>query len=416
MKFIALTIIPIAAVLFFWQRSCLTDLREDLAEEQTRADLRGDSSSSTEATPNRRLSKPSPSIIRGTKDPIANQHPPLQTLLALAPKEATPPFGVEFIRALPSLLDAFGDSTSAELFALLQEIDMSGDSSPQSEFLSRALLLLVSQVEPERTLTWLEEHPNVQERFPELLPTTFASLARHNPERAHQLLSEGEDWSARKRSQAEAALLLAWAQSDFPKALDFLRTRSWKGDNANLLRILSSLTRDANLRPQVIKALASEENKELHSHLSIKLASSTYFESGLEGVENFVADITFPSATSRDEVIRKVASWALLDQPEEATEWLIDNVSARSRANLLGSQIRVWANEDFAGAGEWLKTQQPSNENSKAYSEYAMALRTIDPAAAVQWADRIANPRLKKATRRFLIDDWRRRDPEGAPK
>lgn len=408
MKLLALIILLITAVLLGWQRHHLVSLQNELVVEREATEK----TETTHPGAESRRGSTASNRTSGSHNAPSQQQPALEHLLALAPQEDTSPYDPEFVRALPALLKALSDTTPDELFELLEEIGPDAMESSRPQFLARVLLLLVSQAEPERTLAWLKGHPEIQSRFSGLLSTAFASLARSDPKRAHKLLTEQENLPP----TAEAALLLAWARSDFQQALEFLRQRSWEGDNKSILRTLQTLARDPSLRPLLIEALKTEDHPDLRRHFTRDLAASTYFADGLSGVDELLSDLNLRSSPARDDVIRKVASWALLDRPKEATEWLLEGATSKNRAKFLASQVRVWADQDYAAAGEWLKTQEPSQENSQAYSAYAMALLTIDPATAVQWADRIANKRLKEATRRLLLDEWRRQDPIGAPK
>jgi len=82
--------------------------------------------------------------------------------------------------------------------------------------------------------------------------------------------------------------------------------------------------------------------------------------------------------------------------------------------HMLGPCVAAWAYIDPQAAGEWLELQEGTEHFNHAIAAYVSGILTADPEAAVLWADRISDPRMRLGgvVKSFAL--WQLHDPHAA--
>ncbi len=81
---------------------------------------------------------------------------------------------------------------------------------------------------------------------------------------------------------------------------------------------------------------------------------------------------------------------------------------------ILRPSVAAWAYIDPASAGDWLLLQEGGEHFTSAIVGYIRGIRANDPEAAVRWADRIPDPRMRLGNLVDGFPEWRLRDSEAA--
>jgi hypothetical protein len=76
--------------------------------------------------------------------------------------------------------------------------------------------------------------------------------------------------------------------------------------------------------------------------------------------------------------------------------------------------MRLWVQEDMAAAGDWLNAQPDSPAKTAAATAYALEAVKEDPAAALGWADTLADPAARARTQRRVFTAWYDAHPDAA--
>ncbi len=75
---------------------------------------------------------------------------------------------------------------------------------------------------------------------------------------------------------------------------------------------------------------------------------------------------------------------------------------------------RNWAAVDASQAAGWIDTLPPGGLKDRALSSFVGGISESDPAAGVQWAQRISDPKLRDEALAQSVRSWMQTDPLGA--
>lgn len=337
-------------------------------------------------------------------------------LLAIMPDESQNSDPAGLIRLLPDILALLEDLSVDELFVLLEELhelskDKSEAKSGRAESIVGVLFLLLSDVEPERILTFLEGEDQDSRVLHEIQSSALFSLARQDPAKAEAYL-KASDWRGRLRQQGEFAVFGGLVQVDFEQALRYLEETNL--NSGQEISVLANAGRDPAVRSQMRAAVVEMKNSPMKKRLSTALMAAEFTAGGFEGVSQLLSGMTFATPEERDEAISGAANMGLVFKPQETIEWLKKEASSARIAECLSNSIMGWARQDYEAAGEWLKTQNPSSDTDHAISAYASTVVQIAPEAAMVWAEEIQDPKMQENTQKRTLREWHEMDPAAA--
>ena len=410
--FISLAVV-ICVLLLVWQGKKVSDLKAEVVREreavvaireaETKSGHQGESGSDPE---------------KGS-DPVAEAQQVSPTtvseLLAILPDESSDKGTAGFVRLLPEILALLEDFSVDELFELLEELSEVSEDASNAETnagaLAGVLVLILSDVEPLRTLTFLEEAkkgPGVQA---EMESSALVSLAQQDPKKAEAFLKSA-DWRGLQKQQGELAVFGGWVQVDFKEALRYLKESNLEASTG--ISVLANAGRDPRVRIQMKKAIEEMEDLPMKRKFSTALLGAEYTDEGYEGVSQLLSQMTFATPEERDQALSGAGNMGLFEKPKETIEWLKEEASPARRGEFLTNSVMSWARQDYQAAGEWLMSQEPSSDTDQMISGYAATVVQIDPAAAMTWSGEIQDEKVQERTRKSSLREWYRADPTAA--
>ncbi len=251
--------------------------------------------------------------------------------------------------------------------------------------------------------------------------------------------------SARRDSQAGTSAVSGWANRDPEGAREYVAgvedegAREWM--HFSVMREM--------LQSDLDGAIAySEKNKSGRARglQTDQLASVIFEERGLSGMTEWINGIDHASEDMLS--YKSYAARVVLDRmagadPEAALQFITDNVaqpfitsqgleraarraagpineeldwltqlpaelSGKKRA--IGERFEDYIREDFVAAGQWLASRPLGPSYDKAIKEYAVSVARDDREAALAWAERITDDKIKEGLMRRLTGDQARRD------
>ena len=250
--------------------------------------------------------------------------------------------------------------------------------------------------------------------------------------------------SSRRDSRAGTSAVSGWANRDPEGAREYVAgvedegAREWM--HFSVMREM--------LQSDLDGAIAySEKNKSGRARglQTDQLASVIFEERGLSGMTEWINGIDHASEDMLS--YKGYAAGVVLDRmagadPEAALQFITDNVAqpfitadgleraARRAAgpineeldwltqlpaelsgqrHAIGERFEDYIREDFAAAGQWLASRELSPAYDEAIQDYAFSASRDNREAALAWAERITDAKMKEDTMRRLTGDQARR-------
>ncbi len=114
-----------------------------------------------------------------------------------------------------------------------------------------------------------------------------------------------------------------------------------------------------------------------------------------------------------ERAVREVAEELGREDPGEAVRWLGELPEA-SQNSAIGQSMERWAKKDPVAAGEYLTDMPQSATRDNAVSSYAREVDGSDPQIAAEWAGSIQNEEMRTDTLNAVARSWVRSEPEEA--
>jgi hypothetical protein len=106
-------------------------------------------------------------------------------------------------------------------------------------------------------------------------------------------------------------------------------------------------------------------------------------------------------------------SWARNDGAS-AMAWATSLPAGEERDDVVRSAYRSWTRRDRESAMAWMRVQQPDPALEPAMRIFIVAVASDDPPGALDWMDRIEDPKRREETLAEIGRQWMRLDPEAA--
>ena len=246
--------------------------------------------------------------------------------------------------------------------------------------------------------------------------------------------------SSRRDSRAGTSAMSGWATQDPEGAKEYVAgvkdagTRQW---------MHSAVMREM-LQSDLDGAIAYSEKNEKSRARGVQmdqLASALFEQRGVNGITDWVNGIDHTSEENDMLSYKSYAAGIALDRlagddPDVARQFIIDNLAqpfitsdgleraARRAAgpineelewltqlpaeisgqrHAIGERFEDYIREDFAAAGEWLASRELGPAYDEAIQDYAFSAARDNRGAAIAWAERITDTKLKEDTLRRLV-------------
>jgi hypothetical protein len=245
--------------------------------------------------------------------------------------------------------------------------------------------------------------------------------------------------SSRRDSRAGTSAMSGWATQDPEGAKEYVAgvkdagTRQW---------MHSAVMREM-LQSDLDGAIAYSEKNEKSRARGVQmdqLASALFEQRGVNGITDWVNGIDHTSEENDMLSYKRYAAGIALDRmaaddPDAARQFILDNSAqpfitsdgleraARRAAgpineelewltqlpaevsgqrHAIGERFEDYIREDFAAAGQWLASRELSPAYDEAIQDYAFSAARDNREAALAWAERITDAKMKEDTMRRL--------------
>lgn len=254
--------------------------------------------------------------------------------------------------------------------------------------------ILMSQWhDPERAYEWAQRELTGEVRK-SAISTALGRIAQVSPQRAIGEIGKLSDKG--ERDQAYGTVLLYWADTDFPAALEYLRNLSDTGDRSSLSITLAS--RWAEKDPASAKAeLATDTTAQCSIQLAHHLALNEA-KTDPKGALEWASGV---SGEAGERAVRSaLMAWAESDSATAAA--YVDGADESARKRLEPALAGLWANQDPAAAAAWVL--QHADPEAQAAMAVEVVHRWVDqsPDAASAWVDALPAGVTKDRTRTLL--------------
>ena len=401
--FITALALTLFAAAILWQRSGIRSMQREIQVlEATLNPVRSESTSLIEAHDTTPVP---PKPTRQTVSEILELIPSQQEGTAMrfgAPKG---------LRAMPKLLEAFTSYTADDLFAVIEQLDsMEASADGKAATLKSLVFIVLADAVPERVLK-LAERQNDQQ----LRAMAFPALARTDPQRAREILSNA-NWSRSEKQSAKTALMSVLINTDVPQALSLMHE-----DHADLDRedgfevgmTLGLASDNEASRRDLWAAMGREENTVVSDKIMPGLVFGEFFRDGLPALRQAFEQLTVMEDSTKSALIKGAVQMGLDimgADPTGAYEWMRESLSGKQFHETFANAVRSWARKDFNAAGAWLGSQPSSPERDAAMSTFARTVVSIDPEAAATWAASIDDEQARTSALDETLGHWKRKD------
>ncbi len=317
----------------------------------------------------------------------------------------------EIIRALPDLLRVVQDLDLEEMIAVAERIDAPlemGDDATGEGVMKMVLLMLAADQDPQRLLE-NEEFGDSRE----LRHMILGSLARRDPEAAMAWV-ESAGLKGWERDQVERAAVMQLMRDDFPRALDFLASKS--NDPQEVFQTLSMITAMGmapELEHQITAAAADPANAELRDGLMKVSFAASVSTGGIEAAKARAQEFGLDEAGTAELLLGNMEPLLAL-APAESMDWLAEVTPPERYETTLPNVIKDWARADFNAAGEWLGDQPASPARDGAIASYAELVVEVNPQAAATWTKEIGDDERRLEAVGAVMRHWQNDSPEEA--
>jgi hypothetical protein len=212
--------------------------------------------------------------------------------------------------------------------------------------------------------------------------------------------------------QDMAASLAGWASADPQAALAWFESvdiandpklsalggdgdRNVDGVRANLLigMVFGLSDHDPYAAAAYVSGLAAEGNGKATWMMGM-IADKVLKADGPEGASTWAANL--PAGPARAGALTKVAEIYAREDPVSAVAWLESIPATEDTSQSYRRTFSTWAGEDPVEAGEYLGQMVPSADRDAAISGYAPRVAREDFAAAIDWANAVADPGMQQ--------------------
>jgi hypothetical protein len=107
-------------------------------------------------------------------------------------------------------------------------------------------------------------------------------------------------------------------------------------------------------------------------------------------------------------------TWIRTDEPEALFQWFAELPATEARDKAALTSFSTWSEIDNDEAVAWLTSVDIEPAFDPAIAVYARQLSRGDPAAAIEWANRIQNDKLRKRSFLPILRTWYKRQPNEA--
>lgn len=211
-----------------------------------------------------------------------------------------------------------------------------------------------------------------------------------------------------------AAALAGWASEDPQSAMAYFESLTPGEQNNGALMKWGAAFGLADADPQLAAEFAIErsQNGDKDAGKMIHIAAAAAMKSGdREEVTQWAANI--PEGDLQNTAFQKIAGDFAKENPAEAVDWATSLPEGEGKNHAVGTSFHHWANRDPREAASAINSL-PINQQDAATYGYATSVVHKEPAAGVQWAANIKDP---KDRTNAMVDTGRvfyRRDREAA--
>jgi hypothetical protein len=279
---------------------------------------------------------------------------------------------------------------------------------------ARNLFFAWARFDPEGALKWGLSQP-----LRNLLPAASAAMyawAFYNPEKARVALKKTKKMKdARRLKILEEKYVFGWIR---------------RGDRE---RVSAYLARQpvTNIRQKATSKLAAEFMSEGAESLigwvdSIsRKAKDDYKAEAFQKAANMLAQVDPIRASqwiephlsknySDKSPLLIAKRWVERGDPDAAVEWLLSLPADQIRPNSVPGAMDRWRDLDADAANEWLRVSTPDEGLDRAVMAVARKDSFADPISALDWAERIQDPKQRKQLIVSTLQYWLSVEPDNA--
>jgi hypothetical protein len=313
--------------------------------------------------------------------------------------------------------------------ALLREIKaLRGQAGPALLLLEAALAARWVEADPEAALTAAlpmldgRSHPDQPESHlvllslasshPRLLLERWSevqSSLRHRPHLGPELIRSILE------AEPDRAAELHTALRDEPKLAAAALTALWHADPEAAKRsALANGTIDELLRwwsredPEAANLWALENAPK---HLN-PFRIGAWAQADLAGALAFFESEAGPEAKSS--MLRPLSLEIGREDPRAGIDWLATQPPSPDRTKAIAQNLVDWLGRDSESASLWLREQPPGDERDSLIRAFSMVALDLDPPMAIEWAATIDNSGVRDSTLDRHFVSWWRQDPQAA--
>ena len=200
----------------------------------------------------------------------------------------------------------------------------------------------------------------------------------------------------------------SWLKRDFGSAwaeFEKLTAREKKYALRGMTRLLHENSETGN---KLLSLLNESGDPALVETARLEVARGLGRKGDAESAQEWLNQQQLPVET-RIQLEDTIAQRWALENPRAAADWLAAQMRPEDSSARLRDVIQRWADWEVAACAEWIDDQVQQGRNmDRAIDAYARNIGFKDPAAAVSWTARIADPRQRHQTAEFLGESFRR--------
>ncbi len=262
----------------------------------------------------------------------------------------------------------------------------------------------------------------------------LARLVRLEPETAADLV-EALPFGAR-RDVFLSQLLSEWQRDDFVQALEWARvlpdnslqekalfhlSRQWietRPDEAinhvltlstqSTLLLVTFANHWVEIDPQAASTWASSLPVGPRQTQVIASLTAAWAQQSPAEAAHYAATLS-PGPAQREAIVSAVSGWTRLS-PREAISWVSQFPAGPLKDEAYNQALSSWGQSDPASAAEWLVDQPEGTARDAAMSALSGEMASQYPAAAFEFAETIADERLRAQRLEWVARSWLSRD------
>lgn len=356
--------------------------------------------------------------------------------------------------------EAEAHQAAMEFIAFAKELEAfkSGDKKPDEEmqkrimdFMDRMLSLDAEQLKilitEFRACTELKDDTRNG-----MVMFAIMTLSNDHPEAALAIFTESQDLieNGMMSKNVLSSSLENWASKDPAAALDWVRKNSGKHsdlitDDVKVGLVKGAAQNDMKLAFVLISELKMKEPEKALNNLARAAdtdAKRTEFLTLLRGQDKALGEkgdeITSSAVRNladgiakdgfengskwiaenkltQDDIDSMSSTFGFNSKSSEKgkwIEWMGENVSEKNRESVIYGAMRVWTQNDYSAAGEWLAKTPAGPAKQTSVSSYAKTVAGYDPQTATQWALTLPEGEARKNTLTGIFENWPQKTEE----